>query len=479
MTLIPQSLAGRTLAVLLIGLTVSHLASMVIHYTDRHEAFVLFGGGQIADRIATINRLIAETPLKDRPALIRNVSSPILSVQWARDRHPPENAATDWRTELTEEVLRLHLGASPHGEVHVMYSAAAPVTGMAGLPGGPRMPADHAALMQEHMRRMLGDFEGAQTLWVELELPDKSWLRFSSPFTESVPFLSLRFVLSMLVMAAAVVGLSFWAVRHLTGPLDRFARAAERLGVDVEAPPLPEAGSREVKRAAAAFNEMQRRIRRLIDDRTQMLAAISHDLRTPITRMRLRAESIDQPDLQNEVLSDLAEMEAMVASTLAFARDDAKAEETVVIDLTAMLHTVCDGLTDMGGDVTFEPDRSCLVLCRPSALRRALTNVIDNAVKYGKRATVTLGGDARTVRVVVDDDGPGVPEDQIEKIFSPFYRLERSRSRETGGAGLGLSIARSIVRAHGGDISIRNRRTGGLEVTVGLPATTGEGADAA
>ncbi len=270
-------------------------------------------------------------------------------------------------------------------------------------------------------------------------------------------------------MLAAVVILSAIVVYHVVAPLRLFARAAERLGVDVDAPPLPEAGPREVRQAARAFNEMQRRIGRFVEDRTQMIAAISHDLRTPLTRMRLRAEFIEGTEQQGKMLHDLDEMEKMISSVLSFARDAAADEPREVVDLTALLQSVCDDAADAGQEVEVKADGRTALSCRPTALRRALTNLIDNAAKYGERARVELEKIDDQIVVCIDDDGPGIPESECEKVFEPFYRIERSRSRETGGVGLGLSVARTIIRAHGGDIEVVNRPEGGLRLRVNLP----------
>ena len=209
---------------------------------------------------------------------------------------------------------------------------------------------------------------------------------------------------------------------------------------------------------------MQTRLHRFVEDRTQMLAAISHDLRTPLTRLRLRAEFVEDPEQQRKMLADLEEMEAMIASTLAFARDDARKEPRVPIDLAALLQSLVDDLGDAGNTVEYSGPEHKTIACRPVALRRAIGNLIDNALKYGGCARVALldGREDGHVAIRIDDDGPGIPEGEQEKVFAPFYRLERSRSRDTGGTGLGLSVARTIARAHGGDVTLRNRPDGGL-----------------
>jgi signal transduction histidine kinase len=270
-------------------------------------------------------------------------------------------------------------------------------------------------------------------------------------------------------MVIVIVVLSIWAIRRLTSPFQKFAAAAVRLGTDVNAPPLEEQGPSEVRLAIGAFNEMQSRIRRYLEDRTQMLAAISHDLRTPITRARLRAEFIDDPTEREKILTDFEEMENMIASVLDFAKGDAIAEPTTSTDLVAMLQRICDDMTDHGHPVSFNTEGRLPYNCRPQMLRRCFTNLIDNAIKYGRVATVGLESSSDEVRVTIVDRGPGIPADMVEQVFRPFFRLDASRSRDSGGSGLGLTVARTVARAHGGDVVFEGPDEGGFRVCVCLP----------
>lgn len=268
----------------------------------------------------------------------------------------------------------------------------------------------------------------------------------------------------LMVAAAALL-----AVRRAARPFGTFAAAAERLGVDVAAPPLAEDGPREVRRAAHAFNVMQARIRRFVEDRTQLLAAISHDLRTPITRLKLRAEFVEDDAERTRMLADLDEMERMIAATLAFARDDAAREERRQVDVAALVQGLVDDFAATGAAASYVGPDSLVMAARPMALKRAVANLLDNAVKYGGAARASLGREPGEVVLAIDDDGPGIPEADRERVFSPFVRIEASRCRDTGGTGLGLSVARAAIRAHGGDIALANRPDGGLRVTVALP----------
>ena len=273
-----------------------------------------------------------------------------------------------------------------------------------------------------------------------------------------------------LTFTAVLVGIGVvLAVRRLTRPLTRLAAAAEALGRGEAPEPLDETGPADIRRTVQAFNRMQARLRRFVDDRTRMLAAISHDLRTPITSLRLRAEFVDDEETKERMLTTLDEMQKMVEGTLAFAREESASEATRIVDLAALIDSTVQDLADLGADAEFTSPGKYAYACRPLALRRALRNLIENAVRYGHRAQLTMATGADEVRIVIDDDGPGIPPAMFGRVFDPFVRLEDSRSPETGGIGLGLAIARSIVRSHGGDIRLRNRDAAGLQVTVTLP----------
>jgi hypothetical protein len=309
-----------------------------------------------------------------------------------------------------------------------------------------------------------------------MHLPnDGPWLTIAIHVPAPRPWHSTTFLIAFVVMTIAAAGLTLWAVRRLIRPVATLAAAAERLGRDVNAPPLPEDGPAEVATAAAAFNVMATRMRRLLADRNFMLVAIGHDLRTPITRLKLRAEYMEDEEQRRKMLGDLEELEAMVSATLAVGRDTSIDEPLAPLDLSELVRTVLDETADARPEaaeqLTFNGPDHLVVRARPFALKRALTNLISNAVSYGGCANVTLAGaDARQITLAIEDEGPGIPPEDIERLFQPFQRLETSRNRETGGIGLGLTIARNILRAHGGDVLLGNRASGGARATVTLPA---------
>lgn len=279
----------------------------------------------------------------------------------------------------------------------------------------------------------------------------------------------MRIALTLLVLLVTVVALALVAVRWVTVPLSALAEAAEKLGRDIDRPPLPESGPLEVRRAARAFNTMQERLARFIADRTRILAAMSHDLKTPITRLRLRTEMLDDETLRAKIARDLDEMQSMVTQTLDYMRDSSRREAAQQVNVMALLESVQTDYLDTGRTVEIEGTVSQPYAARPLALRRCLANLVDNALRFGGRALIRAEETAAGITLRVLDEGPGIPEEQLEEAFEPFVRGEASRSRETGGTGLGLGIARNIARAHGGDLVLRNRPTGGLEAIVSLP----------
>jgi len=276
-------------------------------------------------------------------------------------------------------------------------------------------------------------------------------------------------VLTLAVLLLATLGLSWLAVRWVVQPLRVLAQAAQSLGEDLARPPLPEDGPTEVRQATQAFNIMQRRLALFIDERTRMLTALSHDLKTPLTRMRLRTELLDDDEARTRFEADLQEMETMVKQTLDFMRGLGGHEARVAVDMNALLQALQADQQAMGRSVAVEGRALQPYVGVPTLLRRALGNLVDNAVLYGGSATLQLDDAPDRLTLTVLDEGPGLPPAELERVFEPFYRLEASRNRATGGTGLGLGIVRSIARLHGGDVGLQNRPLGGLAAVLSLP----------
>jgi signal transduction histidine kinase len=294
------------------------------------------------------------------------------------------------------------------------------------------------------------------------------WLTVQPGVRQGLAFWQLRLLLWFAVSVVAMIPVAYFFSRGLAKPMTQFADAAERFGRDPRAPPMAIRGSSEIVQAATAFNEMQDRLRRYVDDRTTMVAAIAHDLRTPLTRLRFRIEAAPE-DAQAKMTADIDQMEAMIAATLTFVRDAQADPHRTRLELSSLLESIVDDMAETGADVSVQKTEKVVIDADSLALRRLLTNLIENAIKYGARARCSLSVHDRLAEIDIEDEGPGVPVPELNRVFDPFYRREPSRNRQTGGIGLGLSVARSIARAHGGDVALQNRPQGGLRAKVTLP----------
>lgn len=440
----PASLAWRTALTLLAGFAAVQAIGLGIHTYNQIGLNHIIAEREIATRDAVLYRRIVLADPSRRAAII------------ARER------------KAEGEKISLDPIAPFSGTFDLPLPARQMIRG--SLLAFPTPPA-----FRPRRVMMRGSISPPRTI-LSFEMPGGGWLTVSTPFHPTPPWETPGFATAFLVMFVLGAGLIFWAVFRLTAPVRTMAEAAEQLGRDItHAPALPESGPTEVVTAAVAFNTMATRVRRFVDDRTFLLTAIGHDLRTPITRLKLRAEFLEDEAQRDKFLDDLDELEAMLASTLAFGRDVAESEAAVPIDLAVLLRTVVDETVDIAPDCAEEvrymgPDHVAL-RGRPLALKRAFANLVGNAVKYGDAARVTLRDAGRhTLRIDIEDDGPGVPPGELERVFEPFRRVETSRNRETGGSGLGLAIARNAIRVHGGDITLANRPGGkGLIASVFLP----------
>ncbi len=478
----PKSLFGQTILILLVGLVISHAVGAWIYAGAREQAVRAIGGFATAQRVANLSRLVEEAPADWRPRLVQALSDPTFRVALLPEPPPQLPADAEGAAAAVEDYVRQQLPVLPDRQVRV--ALLQPAGGPPGAPFGP--PFDHRPFsgpigdpngMGGMMHGMMGPGYGAfggfgawRGLQVAVKLADGQWLSFATTLPQGGPSVSWQFIISMALMGLIVLAVSVWAVRRVTAPLGLLAGAADRLGRDVAAEPLAEAGTVEMQNAARAFNRMQERLRRLIESRTQMLAALSHDLRTPLTLLRLRAEEVADAEERDKMLSTIGDMNEMIGSTLAFARDEVRAEPRRRVDIAALLASIVDDMADAGLPVTMTAAATLSYECQPGALKRAITNLLDNAVKYGKRAQVAIASAGKTIEITIDDDGPGIPEAELPKVFQPFYRVEDSRSRDTGGTGLGLAIAQAIAQAHGGELTLANRTGGGLRATLKLPA---------
>ncbi|HTB67570.1 MAG TPA: ATP-binding protein [Steroidobacteraceae bacterium] len=434
--LVPAGFRGQVAAILIVGVVLSQVLAGVLYVVALPQWQRVLRPDLAISKVGMVVRLLESVPRADRESFARLWDEPQFQV-----RYQPAVAALPRPQAEPDLALRAQLIAK-------LQANPATVQATAG-----------------------NETLGANAKLITVLLAGGGAVQIATPVGLEVRVGLLEELATGAFLVFATAGLWFWVTWTVNQPLDRFARAAERVGVDVHSPPLAVHGPLQLQRAIRAFNEMQVRLQRLLTDRTLMLGAISHDLGTPLTRLRLRVET-DRADDKEKMLADIEAMQIMLTSALSFVRGVDDAEPREVVDLDSLLQTVCDLVSDLGGDVTYGPPKRSNYFCKPQAMLRALTNLVTNAAKYGEHATVTLQPIAATGFIIeIQDDGPGIPEGEKAKVFEPFYRTDQARESDRQGMGLGLSIARSIILAHGGTIELRDREPNGLTVHLFLPAT--------
>lgn len=491
MRLGPKSLAGQTTLALVLAVVVAQTLVAVLFAGERARALRTAYRENVVGRTAALVRLLEETPPALHPRILEAASSQLVRFSLAPEP-ALDNAGRDPRAARLARDIAAALTIDPARlRVALTEETYAPLPRLAWwrYRGGSarddddaddedgrderdgRAPRDRAHWRRWHERHG-HDNPPRRVRWIafSIRMPEGNWLNGLTGGPPLPPPFAGAFLVLLLTSTLAVATAGLLITRRITRPMRRLAAAADRLGRGEAVEPLPESGPDEVARGMHAFNEMQERLNRFVRDRTHMLAAISHDLRTPITSLRLRAELVEDAETRDRMIETVDEMSRMVEATLDFIRAEGRGEETREVDLNALVESLVDDLAEIDERVAVAQAPRLVVRCRPLAMRRALRNVIENAVHYGGGAAVRLEHDGKEARIIVEDDGPGIPEAEVEKMFEPFVRAETSRSRATGGIGLGLAIARTILRGHGGDVTLANRPAGGLRATLSLPA---------
>ncbi|HKK06355.1 MAG TPA: ATP-binding protein [Gammaproteobacteria bacterium] len=448
--LLPSSLFGRLVLVLMLGLIVAQSLSATLSFLERDRAIRAIIGLRLAQRVADDVRVLDAVQPEQRA----RVADILSSARWHITAHvaapSPEEVG-----RVPDERL-----AAIAGHLHALLGPGVAVRMAAGA-SRPAPAWWRRAFLHRHPHH--------PPMVITAHLNDGEWVRVESRFPRRDAPWPSRLFIQLAILLGAVLLLSMIAVTWVTRPLSLLAKAARDLGRNIHRPPLPESGPIEVRRAAQAFNAMQARLVQYIDSRTQLFTAISHDLKTPITRLRLRAEMLDDPELQEKIVRDLTEMESMVASSLDFLRGLNSEEAPRPLDINALLGSLADDAVELGQDVSVTGRARWPFPARAQALKRCLSNLIDNALRYGGAARIAVEDSEAALVLRIRDEGPGIPESELGRVFDPFYRVEGSRNRASGGTGLGLAIARSIVEAHGGSLELGNRGDGGLEATITLP----------
>ncbi len=474
--LLPQSLAGQMIVLLLLALVASHVVSAIIFEDERRASVRSAVREEAIAAIATATKLLLDTPEFTRERVARQVSSRRLRY-WLSEFSAIESTP-ELRLSIKDRDRLLGLLESAVPEVHVAVTERPRFFRWAKQQKlrdtKEERPPERIRKDSKHRDHAHG-WPGPPGfgLMASMRLPDGTWLNAATVVPGTATAWQWPALVSMIVMALLIALIAIVMARRIARPVTRLVSAADRFGRGEEVPLLPEDGPPELRRMTAAFNAMRTRLQRYVEDRTRLLAAVSHDLRTPITSMRLRAEFVENDETRTKMIETLEEMERITDATLEFAREDAVQEDTRILDIAALLGSLCDDLRDIGQDVQCEGIERLPYPCRPIGLKRALRNLIENAVTYGNQARIRVEPTNANLLIIIEDDGPGIPTDAFERVFMPFERLEESRNRATGGIGLGLSIARSIIRSHGGDITLQNRDASGLTVTVTLPLVSG------
>ena len=468
----PSSLAGQLIGLLLIALFVSQVFSVWIFHDERRIALIQVARDNLLTRSISVAKLLEDTP-EELHTRILEASSSRFAAFWIGETPAVKEAGDDsaevrlqkylsnqfspardvW-IDLHERRRRSHSDDGEWKKNHEKRSQDRP--DWRDVPKNER---------PSHLRRIM---RRSVDLVVTIPMADGHYLNVATSYSPP-PRAMLPLIFQLGVMALAIVVIVALAVRRVSSPLRDLAGAAEKLGRGEDIPDLKESGPVEVRTVTRAFNDMQDRLTRFVRDRTRMLAAISHDLRTPITSLRIRAEFIEDEENREKIIETLEEMAQMTEAALAFARDEAAKEDGQPTDLGGLLESLAGDQQDLGHEAAVEASERLVISCRPVSLKRAFRNLIENGIRYGEAVTIAIKRDGADAVVTITDKGPGIPEDRLADVFEPFVRLEESRSEETGGIGLGLAITRSIIHAHGGTISLKNGQEGGLVAEVRLP----------
>jgi len=466
---LPQTLSARLILLILLAIALSQGASLLVYRVERMRAMRDIVQEECLGRVVSVYRLAQAIPPEDRKTTLQAVETP-LTRYWISREEP--QADKKWVETARKHLLRAISGMQ---RIHRSESPFASDTFQSTPHLSWRNISTSAWLPEQTVYVLpLPEWNG---FGFSLKLGDGQWLNtvYVKPSYLLSPALTPGYYTALLATIVIFLMAALFIARRISRPLRQLTSAAERLGCGEQETLLVPEGPADIRATMEAFNRMQIRLHRFISDRTRMLAAVGHDLRTPITSLRLRAEFVQDEEVRERIIATLDEMQAMTEAALALARSEAVADPSRVVDLNALLQSLCDDLMDLGWDVAYHSHERLPCHCRPDAVRRAVRNVIENAIRYGSRAKVSLqpkqtgAGDAITgLDILVRDEGPGIPESEHEKVFEPFVRAETSRNTSTGGVGLGLAITRSIIRGHGGDVSLHNLPEG-LEVCLHLP----------
>lgn len=451
-----DSLRVQLVVLVVAALAAAQVISLWLFVDERSLAIRAAFGFEAAGRAANVARLIEEAPQELHASILRAANSPLVRFEMSDDPIVTHTDHSDG--DQVETRIRALLGDTYSRDIRVELHQIE----------GQILPLPHLSqeMAEMHVAMMHGELSAVE-MNLSIAISGGQWLNVGTRFERPPLQWPLFSTLTFAVTAALLLIVVFWfLLTRLTGPLRRLVRAADDLGRGEDVADLPMSGPKEVRDLTTAFNRMQDRLTRFVADRTRLLAALGHDLRSPLTAMRVRAEMVDEAETRDGLVTSIEEMQSMVDATLTFARGLTGSEEAAEINVGEFIGSL---RTDMVEEFELDGSTDVRSRIRPNAFRRALRNIIENAIRYGDTACVSYAVRQSDLLIFVDDNGPGIPAAELERVFDPFYRLEESRSLDTGGHGLGLSIARTIIRAHGGDISLANLDEGGVRATIVIP----------
>jgi signal transduction histidine kinase len=463
MNLVPASLFGRTLLVLAVGLILAQAASVLLNLFDRGSSVYQLAAVQIAARIAQNARILNRLPPSERPKVIESIDGRHLRVYLSQ---LPVASSAALEEHGRYERAFLDLVRRQIGEpwpLQVVITSKPPAR---NAPGGLAVATPFDIWLARYFYYLLPD---TFSIVAQVGLEDGSVAVFSAVVPQERLSRLESLVPQLLLLVAVCFGLAAFLVYMTTRSLNRLARAADTIGENPDGPALEETGPSEIRRVIGAFNRMQTRVNGYIQERASLLGAISHDLKTPITRLRLRTEMLPDKEVGARMQRDLDEMESMVGSTLEFFRGLSAEPGRRPIDVDALVESIAEDRRDIGQQVGVSGSARAPYLGHPQALRRCIENLVGNALRYGGSVAIELDDSPERLRIAIRDRGPGIPPAELERVFEPYYRLDASRNLASGGVGLGLSIARNIARWHGGDIVLENSPDGGLIAAIVLP----------
>lgn len=460
---LPQTLPAWVLLVVIASLLVSQVATLYIVARDRAAASDVVDYYRLNDRAFAVVQLLYSATSVDRKRMASGVASTSYALTVSDTPVVASSIAQDDQLAELEDILVSRLSRFGVIEARVRRDAATESE------KPPHKLGTDIGQVEKDLLALSAGFAHSDKLTASIQFSDGQWLNFTEPIIPPGPVLSPESLPLYGIMAGLVVVMSVWSIRRLTAPYRIMETAVKRISKDLKSPPVSEAGSREIRTAARAINVMQSRLREYVEDREQLAAALAHDLRTPLTRMRLRLALLRKSKLREDLAKDLADIEDIARSVIDFATFEVAEEKSERIDFVSLVESVADGFPEVTLDDNGLPSRELICKAKPVALRRCVTNLVQNAVTYGHRAQLSLHHSNNQIALVIRDEGPGIPQAKLDAVFSPFIRLEKSRNRETGGLGLGLTIARNIARAAGGEIYLSNHPEGGLQTELRLP----------